>query len=56
MLTRKDFEDRLAGLKNGRQGLRNDISRLTADLHATDGAIEECEYWLSQLPEEENGQ
>ena len=41
-IVKLDLEKRLAGLRAGRDGL-------LSDLHATDGAIQECEYWLNHL-------
>jgi len=41
-IVKNELEKRLAGLRVGRDGL-------LADLHATDGAIQECEYWLKYL-------
>ena len=41
-IAKSDLEKRLAGLREGRQGL-------LADLAATDGAIQECEHWLAYV-------
>lgn len=46
---KEQMEKRLDGLRAGKVGLDNDIRRLHADASATDGAIQEVEYWLSLL-------
>jgi hypothetical protein len=41
-IVKSDLEKHLVSLRVGRDAL-------LADLHATDGAIQECEYWLKHL-------
>lgn len=42
MITREIIEKRLAELKSGRQ-------QLLLNVNATDGAIQDCEWWLTVL-------
>lgn len=50
-MTREKLVERLEGLKAGKARLEQDIEKLKADRACTDGAIQECSYWLAQLPE-----
>jgi hypothetical protein len=49
MITRKAIEDRLKRLRADEAALTANISQLTANLQATHGAIQDCEYWLQQI-------
>lgn len=51
VLTKEVIEQRLAELKNGRQQTVQQIEQLTANLNATEGAIQDCEHWLKTLAE-----
>jgi len=44
MIEREQIEARLAQL-------RSDKTELVANVHAINGAIQDCEYWLAQLEE-----
>ena len=44
-LTAEEVAERLAHLRAGREQLR-------ADLLTTDGAIQDCEYWLARIGQE----
>jgi hypothetical protein len=46
-MDRKKIEERIADLKGG-------ILRMESSIHANNGAIQDCEYWLSELEKEEN--
>jgi len=46
MITREIIEERLALLKA-------DMEKLKSSIHATEGAIIDCEYWLSIVDAEE---
>ena len=39
-----DFKERLVALEQGRE-------RAVANIHATDGAIQEVKYWIAKLSE-----
>ena len=45
-MTKEQIEARKAELQAG-------LEQLKANMHATNGAIQECNYWLSQLALEE---
>lgn len=47
MITREHFEGRLEELKRQQEQLR-------ANLHAVDGAMQDCEYWINRLNETEH--
>lgn len=44
MITRAQVEGRMEELKRQQEQLR-------ANLHAVDGALQDCEYWLARLDE-----
>ena len=44
MINREQIEARLAQL-------RSDKVELVANVHAINGALQDCEYWLTQLEE-----
>jgi hypothetical protein len=46
-MTREQIEARLAEL-------RKELEQVYANVNAYLGAIQDCEYWLAQLDEEEN--
>jgi hypothetical protein len=46
MITRQQIEERKAQLAQELQKARDSIN-------AIDGAMQDCDFWLSQLPEEE---
>ena len=43
-ITSEQVEDRLRDLRGG-------LAQLQANMQATQGAIEDCEYWLSMVQE-----
>jgi hypothetical protein len=48
-MTREQIEKRLADFKEGKAKAEAMVVQLQANIHATDGAIQECEFWLAQL-------
>jgi len=48
-ITREALEARKQDLLNGGQMIAQRIEQLKADLQATTGAIQDCDYWLEQL-------
>ena len=46
-ITKDAIQARLEQLRAGSAQIKQDLERLTTSLHATDGAIQDCEYWLS---------
>ena len=55
-MTRELIEARLEDLKKGCVSAKTQIEQLTVNLHATEGAIQDCEYWLVVISEEEKEQ
>jgi septal ring factor EnvC (AmiA/AmiB activator) len=52
-MTKKELEERLAKLHSEQELVRKNLIQLQANLNAYEGAIQECEHWLSQLDIEE---
>lgn len=52
MLTQEVLEKRLAGLKLGLQAAIREREEATQRIHAYDGALQECEWALSQYEAE----
>ena len=50
-LTREMLEARLAELRRAVGQQRDAIAQAQANLHATEGAAQECEHWLAALAE-----
>lgn len=48
-MTEQSIRERIKALELGKGSIQAEIARLTADLNATDGGIQECEYWLSEI-------
>ena len=48
-MTKEQVEARLAILQEQRQKLLDSFEQLKANISAYNGAIEDCQYWLSQL-------
>ena len=55
-ITTDAIQARLEQLRAGSAQIKQDIERLTTSLHATDGAIQDCEYWLelTSRPDEDS--
>lgn len=51
-MNREQIEQRLVMLQRERAGRLQQREAATADIHAFTGAIQDCEFWLSQLPSE----
>lgn len=51
MIDRKAVLARLEALKAQRKDLQAKVEQLSCNINAYNGAIEDCEYWLAQLPE-----
>jgi cation transport regulator ChaC len=49
MITRKAIEERLVLLRRDEAALTASINQTTANLQATHGAIQDCEFWLQQI-------
>jgi phage shock protein A len=49
-MNREQLEQRIANYKNSLVTAQEMVKTLQANINATQGAIQECEYWLSQLP------
>jgi hypothetical protein len=49
--TVEKLQERLSGLKAGFENTQQQIGQLERNLHATSGAIQECEYWIKVLSE-----
>ena len=45
----KSLNERLADLQQGAENLNMTLERTKANLQATLGAIQECQYWINQL-------
>lgn len=52
-ITKEALEIRLQKLLQEREMLQNELIQKQANLHAYDGAIEDCQYWLAQLTKED---
>lgn len=53
MITKEVLEKRLAMLRNQRQETLQDIENKSANVNAYNGAIQDCEHWLSVLAKDE---
>jgi septal ring factor EnvC (AmiA/AmiB activator) len=53
-MNRNSVEARLEDLKKGCATIRTQIEQFAVNLHATEGAIQDCEHWLAVIAEEEN--
>ncbi len=52
-MTKETLEQRKALLREGFVSLQQQISKLQSDLLATDGALQEVDYWLGQIEDQE---
>lgn len=53
-MDKEAVQKRLEQLKLEREQLAAQINQLTANMHAYDGAIQDCEFWIAQdEPKEE---
>ena len=52
MITREQIEARLAQLKAEQAKITADVAQMQANFSAYQGAIEDCEYWLSAVSTE----
>ncbi len=48
-ITREAIEKRLADLRAQREQVQANLVQLQANMNAYDGAIQDCEHWLSQI-------
>lgn len=55
-ITKEALTQRLAQLKQGQAELQKQQAKIVADLNAYDGAIQECEHWLSEAEKAEAAQ
>ena len=57
-ITRSQIEDRKAELERNRETVRVDadaaFAKAQADINAHNGAIEDCDFWLSVIDKSEN--
>ena len=49
MITKIEIEDRIDNLKKGLSSLLVKQDQIKSDIQTTDGAIQDCEYWLSVI-------
>lgn len=49
---RASYVEGLARLEGHRVKLRQDLAKIGNDIHATRGAIQDCDYWLTMLRDE----
>lgn len=52
-MTKEAILERLEVLRAGRAELESKRVRLVANINATDGAIQDCEFWLEAAEREE---
>ncbi len=50
-MTKEQFEARIDAYKNDIDALNKRILQANADINALNGAIQDCQYWLSQIEE-----
>jgi regulator of sirC expression with transglutaminase-like and TPR domain len=55
-ITREGIEKRLAQLKAEQAQVQTNLAQLQANLQAYAGAIQDCEFWLSQIDADPAGQ
>jgi hypothetical protein len=52
VITKELLEQRLEQFQSDRAQIVANISQAQANVNAMDGAIQDCQYWLSQFPPE----
>jgi chromosome segregation ATPase len=53
MITKEQLESRLAQLIREQKELQESYEQMGRNIHAYAGAIEDCNFWLEKLREEE---
>lgn len=50
-MTRAQIEARIAQLRRAQTAMYEERRKLDLDIAATDGGIQDCEHWLTQIDE-----